>query len=91
MTFDQMRRSLEQFCAGERPATPIETRPDGIVVWSGGELLPDRPSQENENWKYLLDVEGTEPKRKQYPRKYTKTGNHTIAPFDGVIIPQETV
>jgi hypothetical protein len=82
MTFEQVLQKQAEFMksleSGSK-TTASERQQDYDVVWSGGELLPDRPQTEDSRLNYVpsydLD-EGSEVSSSKPTRKYTKTGKH---------------
>jgi len=93
MTFEQVMERQRRIEAGER-FRDSEERP--VVVWSGGELLPDRASKEDELLKLMPSLDpDDEPEPPK--RKYTFTGRHvgefkTKLPSPGIQeIPKESV
>lgn len=78
MTFDQMMAVQRQIESG-RKFTDSHQPDHYEVVWSGGELLPDRESIPDNRLLYVpsYDLDEGSGQRPDPPkRKYTRTGRH---------------
>lgn len=80
MTFEQMQARLKTLV--ENPPVPRSEVTDPAsfeVVWSGGELLPDRASKEDDRLSYVpsYDLDEGESSVQPQKRRYNFTGNHT--------------
>ena len=86
MTFEQIQTKLaalkeqtEKLAAVGITILPDEEDKSYDVVWSGGELLPDRASVDDDRLRFIpsYDLDDGESARPEGKRKYTFTGNHT--------------
>jgi hypothetical protein len=79
MTFEQVQAKVAAMIAKPPLIIIVEDESDYSVVWSGGELLPDRESVADDRLRYVpsYDLDDGEAVRSTAKRLYNMTGNHT--------------